>query len=233
MSEDSPMALARFKDFCIDANSAAFLGRFWAGALGLEYHAQSGGDAYLTGIETCDTVWINTVPELKSVKHRIHLDVRGSVDELVANGATVLDPASFPWTVMADPEGGEFCMFAEPIDETHGRLRNIVVNAADPDRAATWWLGLLGGIVRHDPEHHYAWIENIPGAPFDSLDFVPVPEPKTVKNRLHIDVTCSSIEDLLTFGARRLRAADETISWHVLADPDGNEFCAFLADPNQ
>jgi glyoxalase superfamily protein len=56
---------------------------------------------------------------------------------------------------------------------------------------------------------------------------VPVPEPKTVKNRIHLDVTTGSVDDLVAAGATVLRAKDDEIGWAVLADPDGNEFCAF------
>jgi hypothetical protein len=58
-----------------------------------------------------DTAWVNAVPEPKTGKNRLHLDVHtGSVAELEALGATVLDD-TLPWTVMADPEGNEFCLF--------------------------------------------------------------------------------------------------------------------------
>jgi hypothetical protein len=224
------VALAEFKDFCIDANDAAVLGHFWASALGLEYHAQDGGDAYLTGATKRETVWVNTVPEFKSVKHRVHLDVRGTVGELLAIGATVTDAVSFPWTVMADPEHGEFCVFDEPVDSTHRRLRNLVIDTADPSGLANWWTGVLGGTLRHDAEHRYVQVTDLPGVPFDSLDFVPVPEPKTIKNRLHIDVTCRSVGALIAAGAHLLRPQDEAVAWHVLVDPDGNEFCAFIID---
>ena len=56
-------------------------------------------------------MWINAVPEPKTVKNRMHLDVHArSVDELLALGATVLDEQP-RWTVMADLEGNEFCVF--------------------------------------------------------------------------------------------------------------------------
>ena len=57
--------------------------------------------------------------------------------------------------------------------------------------------------------------------------FVPVPEPKTVKNRIHWDVLAPDVDALLAAGATLLRAPDDDIGWHVLADPDGNEFCVF------
>jgi hypothetical protein len=55
-----------------------------------------------------------------------------------------------------------------------------------------------------------------------------VPEPKTVKNRIHLDVRTPDLQALLDAGATLLRPADEEIDWNVLADPDGNEFCAFV-----
>ena len=63
------------------------------------------------------------------------------------------------------------------------------------------------------------------------LVFVPVPEPKTVKNRLHIDVNPSGceqqdeLERLLALGARRVDVGQGDVPWIVLADPEGNEFC--------
>jgi hypothetical protein len=60
-----------------------------------------------------------------------------------------------------------------------------------------------------------------------TFDFVPVPEPKTVKNRVHWDVTAPDVDALVERGARVLRSPDDEINWTVLADPEGNEFCAF------
>jgi hypothetical protein len=62
------------------------------------------------------------------------------------------------------------------------------------------------------------------------MSFVPVPEPKTVKNRVHWDVK-GSVPALLEAGARMIRPATEDPepdrNWDVLADPEGNEFCVF------
>jgi hypothetical protein len=51
------------------------------------------------------------VPEAKAVKNRVHVDVFGDADELVRRGATLLARRE-RWTVMADPEDNEFCVFA-------------------------------------------------------------------------------------------------------------------------
>ncbi len=64
-----------------------------------------------------------------------------------------------------------------------------------------------------------------------TLTFVRVPESKTVKNRLHIDVSPidrgrdEEVERLLALGARRVDIGQGEQSWVVLADPEGNEFC--------
>ena len=56
--------------------------------------------------------------------------------------------------------------------------------------------------------------------------FQRVPEPKTVKNRMHWDVW-GETQSLLSAGAKLLRSRDIEIGWDVLADPEGNEFCVF------
>ena len=54
-----------------------------------------------------------------------------------------------------------------------------------------------------------------------------MPERKSAKNRIHWDVVAPDVYALVAAGARILREPDDDIVWHVLADPEGNEFCAF------
>jgi hypothetical protein len=221
------MAIATYKDLCIDAVDAAAVGRFWAGALHLDLQLDDDGDARLVGPTPRHTVWINTVPEPVTVKQRMHLDVcAGSVDEVVALGGVVVDADSFGWTVLRDVEGGELCVFDIRADRPAG-LAEIVVDTSDAVGISTWWADVLGA-ERRDHGNDYSYLQPVPGAPFQSLVFVPVPEPKTAKNRIHIDVTTPDVQLLVDAGARLLRAPDAQISWSVLADPDGNEFCAFM-----
>ena len=131
------------------------------------------------------------------------------------------------WAVLEDPEGGEFCGFVrDPVPEY--RLMELIVDSADPEAKARWWAGVVGGDYRHDPGKPYHWLEKVPGTPFRYLVFVPVPEPKTVKNRIHWDLTAEALEPVLDRGATLLRRRDDEIGWHVCADPEGNEFCVFL-----
>jgi len=225
------MTVARYQDLCIDANDNPLMADFWRHVLGLGSPADN--PAVLVGDRTEKTVWINTVPEAKTVKNRVHLDVAtAALDDLIALGATVVTPASETqhWTVMADPEGGEFCAFVR--DEVPSyKAFEIVVDSADPEKQAKWWAGVLGGEVGHRDDKPWWWIEGVPGSPFSYWVYNPVPEPKTVKNRVHWDVSADELQPVLDAGATLLRERDPEIGWHVCADPEGNEFCVFLPAP--
>jgi hypothetical protein len=223
--------LASYKDLCLDAVDPQVVGGFWAAVLGLDLQVRGDGQTLLTGPTPEHTVRVSRVAEAKSVKHRVHLDVNAaSVEEVERLGATVLE--RFPrWTVMADPEGGELCVFVRD-GAIRERLYEVVVDVGtDPEeahRAAQWWGRVLGGEVgRTEDDGGFSWVGKVPGMPYDGIVFGPVPEPKTVKNRIHLDVTTPDVQELLEAGATLLRAPDDEISWSVLADPDGNEFCAF------
>jgi predicted enzyme related to lactoylglutathione lyase len=214
----------------MDTTGAAGLGRFWADAAGLELRPDE-EDGNLVGPTEGHGIYLCRVPEGKSVKHRVHLDVyAASVADLVAKGATVVLPAEesgFAWTVLTDPEGGEFCAFLrEPADLPDYRVHGLVVDCADPRAQAAWWGRVLGVEPEGSEEKGWWWLTEVPGMPITTMDFVPVPEPKTVKNRIHWDVV-STVAAMQEQGATLLRARDEEISWDVMADPEGNEFCVF------
>lgn len=224
------MTLATYKDLCIDVTDARVEGEFWAATLGWSLEMHDDGDAHLRDADGRIQVWLNQVPEPKAVKNRIHIDVySASLDEVLARGATVLHDAA-RWTTVADPEGHELCVFVreEPIA---ARPYELIWNCAEGAQAshvgAAWWGEVLGAVVVDD-DRGFSWIEQIPGCPWESFDWAGVTEPKTVKNRLHIDVTTDDLEALVAHGATLLRAkGDGGLRWSVLADPEGNEFCAF------
>jgi catechol 2,3-dioxygenase-like lactoylglutathione lyase family enzyme len=219
------MAIARFKDLCIDAVDPDGDMRFWSEVLGLRVLRED-DNAWLAGSTPQQVIWVNQVPEPKAVKNRVHLDVFAySLSDLQDLGARFVEQFEH-WTVMTDPDGQEFCAFLR--DEVGKyRLKDLVVDSQDPEPIARWWHKVLGGVLDHHPDNPWWWIDKIPGAPFESLDFVEVEEPKTVKNRVHWDVLVPSLQPLIDAGATLLRPRGGDISWHVMADPDGNEFCAF------
>ena len=221
------MAIALFKDLCLDAGDPARLGAFWAAVLGLTWESRDDGDGLLTGPTPQHTIWVNRVPEAKTVKQRVHLDIYAAdLTGLEALGATIVEAqhGARTWTVMADPGGGVFCAFQRselPAERLHG----LVVDSADPHALARWWAGVYG--VSVTANDGWFTLEGVPGMPILTMDFVPVPEPKTVKNRIHWDVTVPGVAPLVQAGATLLREPGGDIDWHVLADPEGNEFCAF------
>jgi hypothetical protein len=217
------MAIARFKDLCVDAGDPARLGAFWAAATNRTLETED-GSYLLTGPTPRHTIWVNKVPETRAVKHRVHLDVyTRTLEELEALGATVLQRRPH-WTIMADPEGGEFCAFVRPGSPAE-KLDGLVVDSADPGAQARWWAEVYGTAVTANDGCFT--LEGIPGMPIRTMDFVPVPEPKTVKNRIHWDVTVPDVTPLIEAGATLLREPDDDVGWHVLSDPEANEFCAF------
>lgn len=123
-------------------------------------------------------------------------------------------------------------LFAEREEGMASVLRELVIDCEDPERVATFWARVLDWkLVRHP--HGYYWISPTgePTDPAPILVFAPVSEPKTVKNRLHIDVNPSGceqaeeLERLISLGARHVDVGQGEVPWVVLADPEGNEFC--------
>ena len=113
----SPLPRARFRQVCLDANDVGLVAGFWAQVLGRVVELDADGDARLRpaadgGPDLC----VLGVPEPKTAKDRVHLDVTfdpgQEVTDLLALGASVVTaPHDKPWWVLADPEGHEFCAF--------------------------------------------------------------------------------------------------------------------------
>jgi hypothetical protein len=221
------MALVTFKDLCLDANDVSALAGFWSRVLHLDAEIlPEDGGGVLRGAARTQTVWINPVPEAREVKSRVHLDVVAPSLEQFAGLTRLTAEGEFPWTTFADPEGNEFCVFVG--DRRAPGLKDVVVDAADHAAIAEWWLDVWGGTLGEGDG--YTYLDDVPGAPVESFDFVPVPEPKTVKNRIHWDVTLTegaTVDDLVARGAVVLAPPSDTERWTVMADPEGNEFCVF------
>jgi len=114
------------------------------------------------------------------------------------------------------------------------RFTELIVDAASPARLAEFWMAVLGWepTGRYEGAVEIADPARTAGQHGPSLTFVPVPDEKRGKNRLHIDVNpvgCDQeqeVQRLLALGAQRVDVGQgEGKSWVVLADPEGNEFC--------
>ncbi len=222
------MPLATYKELCIDASDPQAMSGFWAPLLGWESHLHDDGDASLR-VGGQVMVWFNRVPEPKTVKNRIHIDVNAeSLGPALESGAVLFDEQP-RWTVLRDLDGQEFCVFVrqEPVTNRFYELVwDVTGDVEDAHRLARWWGDLLGVDVQRADDDSY--LEGVEGLPFDTIVFGPVPEAKTTKNRIHIDVSTDDLAGLLAAGAKVLRdKGDGGIRWTVMADPEGNEFCAF------
>ena len=108
------------------------------------------------------------------------------------------------------------------------RFKDLCLDAGDHQALADWWCAAMG-YVRMDGEPRPAeWPVPIvdPDGVGPLIWVIPVPEKKTVKNRMHVDVF-GDVDELLGLGATVVRRRDDEIEWDVLADPEGNEFCVF------
>jgi catechol 2,3-dioxygenase-like lactoylglutathione lyase family enzyme len=111
------------------------------------------------------------------------------------------------------------------------RFTELVIDCHDPETLAAFWQEVLGcpTVDRGGDDDPFVSISG-GGTPVEIV-FAPVPEAKEVKNRVHIDVNATDrdqadeVERLLALGARRVDVGQGDVSWVVLADPEGNEFC--------
>jgi Glyoxalase-like domain len=123
---------------------------------------------------------------------------------------------------------------AFPADEEHDMseqapaiagIAALAVDCHDPATLARWWNRLLDGEVEVDADGD-ATLRTADGL---AIDFLRVPEAKTVKNRLHLDLRSRDLAEAtsqaLALGATRADDIYDGGRWQVLRDPEGNEFC--------
>ena len=111
------------------------------------------------------------------------------------------------------------------------RFTELCIDCSDPLRLGEFWSGVLG-YEMEGPDEDGDVVLNGPEGSGPELLFTKVPEKKTVKNRLHIDVNptdreqAEEVERILALGATHADVGQgDDVSWVVLADPEGNEFC--------
>jgi hypothetical protein len=228
----------------VDAADPAALARWWAEALGwaitfeapdevaVEPPGQDGLGVPLVFVPVADP---------KVTKNRVHLDLRSAdaddqaaqVARLTGLGARPADigQGDVPWVVLADPEGNELCVL-DPRDEYAGTgpVAAIAVDAADPAAQARFWTEATGWPPA-PPSGTAVSLRAASGmGPF--LELLEVPEPKRVKNRIHLDVApyrgddhAAEVARLRALGATPADVGQRDVTWVVLADPEDNELC--------
>ncbi|TDB97974.1 VOC family protein [Nonomuraea longispora] len=235
----------------VKARDDSALGRFWAEALGWDIDSEGPG---VTNVLPVKSVWpdpaavcvdLVAVPDPETVKYRVHLDLAtASADhqaEWVARlrelGATPADvgQGDVPWTVLADPEGNVFCVL-EPRERYRdtGPVAAVVVDCEDPRAMARFWGEAIDWTLLEVSDDHARLRSAGNVGPY--LEFVRRPNDHDVWTRVHLDVLpypggdqASEVARLRGLGATPADVGQGDVSWKVLADPEGNEFCVLGA----
>jgi Glyoxalase-like domain len=243
LREDVAMA-SRLESVVVDAADPEALARWWAEALGWARTIPGRGEV---AVEPPDPDGLGVplvfvpVADAKAGKNRLHLDLAsGSVDHqtarvarLVGLGAHRVDigQGDVPWVVLADPEGNELCVLdPRPEYTATGAVAALVVDTADPAALAGFWSQAIGWPPAGSGELWSSLRSASGQGPY--LEFVKVADPKRAKNRLHLDLApapgsgqAAEVARLRALGATPADVGQGQVSWVVLADPEGNEFC--------
>ncbi len=234
----------------IDVEDTSGLAAFWAAALGWEIGLDEPGEASVwpagfdypgTGALPLEFI---SVPRPKAGKNRIHLDLASQSAahqaEIVGRardlGAQLADigQGDVPWVVLTDPEGKVSSCVLEPrpVYSDTGPVAAVAVDSAVP-----------AGLCRTSGFKRVAGVQLTATARSSRygrrraagriFEFLPTVDPRRGKNRVHLDVApakgedhAAAVESLLRAGAVRADVGQGSdVSWAVLADPEGNEFC--------
>jgi catechol 2,3-dioxygenase-like lactoylglutathione lyase family enzyme len=227
---------------CLDANDPLRLARFWAGLLGWELadHPDD-GITLLPDDDTGFRLRFLPVPEHKAAQNQMHVDLTSTslkdqqqtVARALGLGARHIDIGQRPeegHVVLADPEGNEFCVI-EPGNNflaDCGFVGALVCEGSQ--ETGYFWSAALGWPLVWDQDQETA-IRSPHGGPKITWGGPPL-MPKTGKGRLHLDLAPpaggdqqAEVSRLSSLGATRADIGQGEVTWVVMADPDGHEFC--------
>ncbi|AKU16955.1 VOC family protein [Luteipulveratus mongoliensis] len=227
---------------CFEANDPRSLARFWGSVLGWEMADDPvDGEALMPNDDTGFAIRFVPTDAQKAGPNHIHFDLTSdSVDHqhrTVATslelGAQRIDIGQRPeegHDVLADPEGNELCVIP-PGNKFLAECGFLgAVNGDGSQEVGYFWSAALGWPLVWDQDEETA-IRSPHGGPKFAWGGPPL-EPKTGKSRVHFDIAPPADGDqqaevarLESLGARRIDIGQGDVSWVVMADPDGREFC--------
>jgi predicted enzyme related to lactoylglutathione lyase len=227
---------------CIDANDPARLAGFWGGVLGWKMSDEADdGISLLPNDDTGFRIEVFPTQDQKNGPNQMHFDLTSTSLEdqrrtgarSLGLGARHIDVGQRPeegHVVLADPEGNEFCVI-EPGNRFLADCGFIGALSCDgSQQVGYFWSEVLGWPLVWNQDQETA-IRSPHGGPKITWGGPPV-MPKTGKNRLHFDIAPAvrgdqqaEVDRLVSLGATRIDIGQGEVSWVVMADPDGNEFC--------
>ena len=232
---------SRLLALAFDAHDPERLAQFWAGLLGRTQYAEDGGFVLPPSDDTGFQLDFMPSQEQKIVPNQMHFDLtstsledqQATVAKALELGGRHIDVGQLPeegHVVLADPEGNEFCVI-EPGNEFLADTGFIGALASAGSQAVGYfWSEALDWPLVWDQDEETA-IQSPRGGTKISWGGPPV-APKPGKNRLHFDIAPpagtdqqAEVERLVSLGAKRIDIGQGDVSWEVMADPDGNEFC--------
>ena len=234
---------SRLDALCLDANDPLRLAAFWAEALHWNIDVGAAGEVGLVPTDgTRFGILFEFVPEKKVGRNRHHLDLtttslddqNETVSRLVELGASHIDVGQQPdnpHVVLADPEGNEFCIIEPTNNFLAGCPRLGAINCDGSRATGYFWSAALGWPLVWDQDEETAIRSPDGTGPIISWSGPPL-LPKFGKNRLHLDIANAEhgnqdaeVDRLISLGANRIDIGQRDVSWVVMTDPDGNEFC--------
>lgn len=229
---------------CFDANDPQRLARFWAGVLGWEL-ADDPHDAVALAPrdDTGFRIRFLATQQPKTTQNPMHFDLTSAsleeqqqtVARSLALGARHVDVGQRPdedHVVLGDPEGNEFCVI-EPGNNFLADCGFIGAISCDGSQdVGYFWSKALDWPLVWDQDQETA-IQSPSGGVKITWGGPPL-TPKTGKYRLHFDLAPpadgdqrAEVDRLISLGATPVDIGQGEVSWVVLADPDGHEFCVY------
>jgi predicted enzyme related to lactoylglutathione lyase len=233
---------SRLHALCVDAQDPVRLGIFWAGVLGWDLvDAPDDGLVLLPSDDTGFQIEFFRTTAPKVGPNQMHVDLTSTsledqqqtVAKALKLGGSHLDIGQGPearHVVLADPEGNEFCVI-EPGNSFLAECGFLGALASDgSQQVGYFWRAALDWPLVWDQDLETA-IRSPHGGPKITWGGRPF-APRAGKNRMHFDLAPpvgtdqqAEVDRLVRLGARRVDIGQGDVSWVVMADPDGNEFC--------
>jgi predicted enzyme related to lactoylglutathione lyase len=219
----------------------AALGRFWADALGWETSSEGPG---VTNVEPRGNVWpdpaaltidVVSVPDPGSVHYRAHLELATTSAEhraeLIAHLSALGATSAGEDGELADPDGTLFRVLEpQPLYADTGPIAAVVVACDDPRALAAFWDAAIDWTL-HELGDDLARFRSAAGVgPY--LELRRAASPAELRTRVHLDVVpyagddqAAEVARLRALGAIETDIGQGEVSWAVLSDTEGNEFC--------